>query len=140
MKLDTNKRTHRAVLVVEETKVTGFGGDFFNSCQFEVEAEFSYSPGFPPILTGPMENADSGCPPEINILSLRPLKDVEFNSEDTVPVSTDVLAPGDLTVDEPGLVLTARAGRNILNFFSTREIGLFEDELLARALSKDTDD
>lgn len=145
MRLDTNRTTHRAILVCEEKepiKLTalGFSAEFYAASQFEVEAEFSFSAGYPPILTGPMEDSDPGAPPEIVIKHLRVVKDVQFDSEDEVPVARSILAPDDLALVAPGLSIIVRRGRDIRDLFSTREISLFEDELLARALSKDTDD
>lgn len=139
MNLDTNRRTHKTVLAVEEktVKLVAAGCEFeaVNAAQFEVEAEFTYLPAIAPILTGPWEDADPGAAAEIDIQHLLVVKDTAFDCDEMVPDTV-----GGVEVYQPGITLTIKRGRDVLNLFSLEEIEALEGEILQRALTGDTDD
>lgn len=96
------------------------GVEFIAQFDFEVEAEFTFAKGWPPITSGPMEDSDPGAPDDIEFISIKPLKRVDLIDGNT------------WDVEAPGIGVYISAGCNILDRFTAHQIEAMEDELLAR--------
>lgn len=77
---------------------------------FEVEVEFTYTAGYPAVLSGPMDDADPGAPDEVEIRHILTEANVHFEGE-----------LGSLIV---------RRGVDLLPLFSNREVTAMEDRLI----------
>jgi hypothetical protein len=104
------------------------GVEFIAQFDFEVEAEFTYSPGEPEVISGRWEDSSDGSDDELHFISIKPLKRVDLIDGNT------------WDVEAPGIGVYISAGCNILDRFTAHQIEAMEDEILQRKrLSGDFD-
>lgn len=106
--------------------------DTVTASDFAIWVNFTYLPGFPPILTGPMEDADPGAPDTVHINRITAVGKIEFMGN--YSVATD---PKDLS---EYVALTIPMEHDIKNMFDQKQYQRIEDELLARYLNGDFND
>lgn len=81
------------------------------ACEFEVEIEYTYTPGYEGNTTGRWEDAEEGVGPELTI--------------DAIKASANVIFAGDASD------LTIKRGTDLMAMFTGAQISKLEDEVLA---------
>jgi hypothetical protein len=103
------------------------GGEVFDTvtaADFLVWVDFTRDPGYPPILTGPMEDADPGAPDEFHITRITALAPIEFMG--SYSTATD---PSDLS---EYVALRIPLDHDIKTLFNEQQSQAIEDELMVR--------
>jgi len=106
--------------------------DTVTASDFLVWVDFTRNPGYPPVLTGPMEDADPGAPDEFHITRITALAPIEFMG--SYSTATD---PADLS---KYVALRIPLDHDIKNMFDEPQAQAIEDELMVRFIKGEFND
>lgn len=106
--------------------------DTVTASDFMVWVEFTRNPGYPAVLTGPMEDADPGAPDEFHITRITALAPIEFMG--SYSSATD---RSDL---REYVALRIPLDHDITTMFDEAQSQAIEDELMARFIKGEFND